>query len=139
MNSLQPSLSGPHDRDRLPNDLDGLLRAFFRAQMPQPWPVPKPPATSSVRKERTAAGRRSLVRSRIALAACLLVLLLGQSFVSRMFSDSIHPVADDGRGNVEARRHGPPKPRIKESASPVKKTEATGQSGSDGVLISGRN
>jgi hypothetical protein len=139
MSSLQPSLSGPHERDRSPNDVDRLLRAFFRAEMPEPWPVPKPPATSSVRKEGARAARRSLVRSRFALAACLLLLLLGQSLVSRMFSGSIHPAAGGGRGKIEARRHGPVKPHETRPASPLKKAEAAGQSGGDGILMSGRN
>jgi hypothetical protein len=137
MNSLQPSLSGPHEHHRSPNDVDGLLRAFFRAQMPQSWPVPKLPAAPSVRTERTATARRSLGRSRFALAACLLILLFGQAFLSRMFSDSTHTATDGGRGKIEARRHGPVKPHETKPASPLQKTEATGQSG--GVLISGRN
>jgi hypothetical protein len=138
MNSLQPSLSGPQELDRSPNDLDGLLRSFFRAQMPEPWPVPKPPATSTVRKGGAAAARRSLVRSRFALAACLLVLLVGQSFVSSMLSDSMHAAADGRPGKTEARRHGPVKPRESKPTFPVKKAEATGQSGGEGILISGR-
>jgi hypothetical protein len=136
MNSLQPSLSGPHDRDRSPNDLDGLLRAFFRAEMPQSWLVPKPPAMSSVRKERAAVARRSLVRSRFALAACLLILLLAQFFVS--FSDSFHPAADGGRGKIEARRPGPVRPHESKPAS-LKKAEETGKSAGDGILFSGRD
>ena len=139
MNSLQPPLSGPHELDRSPNDLDRLMGAFFRAEMPQSWPVPKLPAASFGRKERPAAARRSLVRSRFALAACLLVLLLSQAFMSRMFSDSTRTAADDGRGKIEARRHGPVKPHESKPTSPLKKTEATGQSGGEGNLISGRN
>ncbi len=95
MNSLQshrdPSLTlqartNSLELERAPNEFDGLLRAFFRAQVPEPWPALKPPATLSLRGEGAPARRPSLFRSRFILAASLLILLLSQLFVSKMFS-----------------------------------------------------
>jgi hypothetical protein len=102
MKSLQKSPAEPYVGDRSPNDLDGRLRAFFRAQMPQPWPVLQPPVTTSLAQGRAAARGRSLLPSRIVLAASLLLLLLGQLFISGMFSDYARSVADGDRGKPEA-------------------------------------
>jgi hypothetical protein len=111
MNSLQshrdPSLTlqartNSLELVRAPNELDGLLRAFFRAQVPEPWPELKPPATLSLRGERAAPRRPSLFRSRFILAASLLILLLGQLFVSKMFSGYTRVATDSNRGKIEA-------------------------------------
>jgi hypothetical protein len=138
MNSLQPPLSGPHELDRSPNELDRLMHAFFRAEMPQSWPVLKPPAPAPVRKATAPAASRSLFRSRFALAACLLILLIGQSFLSPKFLGSVHTTAEGGRGKIEARRR-PIKSHESRPASSLKKAEAAGPSGNDGILISGRH
>ena len=76
MKSLQKPVESPNERERSASDLDGLLRDFFRAQMPEPWPVLKPPATLSLPGGGAAARRPSLFRSRFALAASLLILAL---------------------------------------------------------------
>ena len=88
--------------ERAPNELDGLLRAFFRAQVPEPWPALKPPATLSLRGEGAPARRPSLFRSRFILAASLLILLLSQLFVSKMFSGYTYVATDSNRGKIEA-------------------------------------
>jgi hypothetical protein len=102
MKSLQQSVVEPQVGNRSPDDLDGLLRAFFRAQVPEPWPLLKSPATKSSQQGPGAPRGLSLLRSRIALAASLLILLLGQLFISGMFSDYAHSTADGDRGKTEA-------------------------------------
>src|SRR5690348_15173393 len=57
------------------DDLDELLRAFFRSQMPQSWPPPVPVAPA--RSSNSPTKRNSLIRSRWALAASVALLLLG--------------------------------------------------------------
>ena len=38
-----------HRMHRLPDELDGLLRAYFRAALPDPWPsAPKPRRAGAV-------------------------------------------------------------------------------------------
>jgi hypothetical protein len=111
MNALQQPRAGPREGDRSPSDLDAVFRAFFRAEMPEPWPVLKPPATPSLREVAAPVRRRSLSRSRFALAASLLILLVSQLVVSGLFSGSIHFAADSDRGKIEAtNRLGPVKP-----------------------------
>jgi hypothetical protein len=59
-----------------PDELESLLQAYFRAEMPDPWPAPpllrtaEPQATPA----HTAGGVR---RSRLALAASVAILLAG--------------------------------------------------------------
>jgi len=125
MNSLHQPLAGPLERNRSANDLDGLLRVFFLAQVPEPWPVLKPPATLSLRGERASVRRPSLFRSRIALAASLLILLISQFFVSGMFSGSTHFAPDGNPGRTEAtNRIDSVMPREPKPVSRLKKTEA---------------
>lgn len=69
------------------DDLDGLLRAFLRSQMPYPWPSPRLLAATS--SPRRPANGRSLMRSRWALAASITLLLCGSWLLpSRFPSDA---------------------------------------------------
>jgi hypothetical protein len=54
-----------------PDELDRLLRSFFRSQLPSPWPALKLPAPAGA----STWWQRS--RSRLALAASIALLLLG--------------------------------------------------------------
>lgn len=81
-----------------PGDVDGLLRAFFRAETPSAWPVPPRPAAPPRRREETPAGRRVLTlrRSRWALAAAVLFLLLGHAVLARLVPESSPSDPDRG-------------------------------------------
>ena len=69
------------------DDLDGLLRAFFRSQLPQPWPTPRVLSDVTSCQRRPANGR-SLIRSRWSLAASVAILLSGSLLLpSRFASD----------------------------------------------------
>jgi hypothetical protein len=61
------------------DELEGVLREFFRAQLPDPWPalmVPsEPPA--KVALARPVPRPWTLARSRVALAASVALLLVG--------------------------------------------------------------
>ncbi len=72
----------PSMRPEQPDGLDGLLRAYFRNQVPQPWPAaPFPPArTLPFRLPGPQSGR--LRRSRLALAASVAILTLGAFFAA---------------------------------------------------------
>ena len=56
-------------------DLDGLLHTFFHTEMPRPWPQWHAPSESL--ESSPGWRRRSLTRSRDALAAGLLILATG--------------------------------------------------------------
>jgi hypothetical protein len=141
MSSLQPPLVGPREIGRPPADFDALIRAFFRVQMPEPWPVLKPPATPSLDgKAAVPLRRRSLLRSRFALAACLLVLLIGQFVISTMFSVYAPFAADGNRGRLEAtnRKTGSVKPRGPKPAGLPQPGAAIPQPRGEGIWISER-
>jgi hypothetical protein len=72
---------------RSPDEVDALLRRFFRAQMPSPWPTFQPPAEPRVLSPVVRPDRWGQVRSRFALAAAIALLVLG-SFVLSGLSPS---------------------------------------------------
>ena len=68
---------------------EDLLRAFFRAEMPEPWPElkrPEPRVLPFVRPQR--ASRFAGTRSRLALAASVAILLVGSWSLSGMLRNS---------------------------------------------------
>lgn len=100
--SLQPS-----------DDFDGLLRAFFRRQMPQPWPSPSLSSSSATSVNRPSASGRSLIRSRWALAASLALLLLGSLLLPSRFTQDAKPepiisVPGTADGNILPKRSNRP-------------------------------
>src|SRR5262245_35390705 len=112
MNILnQPSHPGP--ADHRPDDLDGLLRTFFRAEMPHPWPQMKPPAEQA---PRVKPARRSPRYARWALAASVGLLLVGQVFLSGMFGESFTPGTDASFRDSEANRRSQPKVKVEKEA-----------------------
>jgi hypothetical protein len=67
----------PVEANGQPEPYEDLLRAFFRAEMPEPWPElnrPEPRVLPFVRPQR--ASRFAGTRSRLALAASVAILLL---------------------------------------------------------------
>src|SRR5438046_2941308 len=77
--------AGQHGR--LGDDLDGLLSAFFRSEIPSPWPgSPLPEETPVIL--RPAPARKSFFRSRLALAASVALLISGSWLLSDSFKDA---------------------------------------------------
>jgi hypothetical protein len=74
---MNPTTSPPQTDGHPPEDLDRQLSAFFRGEVPSPWPLLKAPVSPAV--PRTAG---ILPTSRLALAASVAALLLGGWFVS---------------------------------------------------------
>ena len=68
------------------DDVDGVLGAFFKAQMPAPWPSMKAPPGA----EKTTKGW-PIMRSRLALAASVGLLALGLSSLAGAFHGRIVP------------------------------------------------
>jgi hypothetical protein len=87
MNVIDRPPEGPHRANEGPDELDGLLRAFFQAEMPHPWPGVVPPALPM----RPAARPWPLFRSRSVLAASVAALLLGSLSLSSAFQGSEAP------------------------------------------------
>ncbi len=85
--SIQPPVR-PGDAMPPEDEFDGRLRDFFRAEMPNPWPVFHAPVT---RREmlpfRTPRRRFSLMRSRLALAASVALIVGGALLLSGSIRD----------------------------------------------------
>jgi len=85
MSFLEPPPLKPSD------DLDGLLRAYFQREMPKAWPPPRVPLDRIVPLRRQTTSRRSLIRSRWALAASVALLLLGSMLLPSRFTPDAKP------------------------------------------------
>jgi hypothetical protein len=101
-----------HRQDRSPegDDVDQLLRAFYRAEMPDPWPSFEAPADAPTVLPFSAPGARRAMfgRSRLALAASVALLIGGLWFVSGKFVSEPAPRHDDLRySDPEATRTQP--------------------------------
>ena len=91
-------------REQRPGEIDGLLRRFFRAEMPAPWPAA--PAIRVPVSVPVTRPSRSLLRSRFALAASLLLLLIGHVSLSGRFADNVPNAPDSAGANVGSRHDG---------------------------------
>jgi hypothetical protein len=105
----------PHSLGRPADDLDGLLRSFFQAELPDPWPVLRPPVTPAAPPARSRGRRWGSFRSRFALAASVGLLVVGQLFLSSAFHMDRPPQGGDASDPVVANRSNkihPPKVRM---------------------------
>ncbi|MFN4261495.1 MAG: hypothetical protein ACK4RK_19605 [Gemmataceae bacterium] len=84
MNIQEPQSGSTFRGESEPADLDGALRTFFRSEMPDPWPA-APRTVAPLLRLRQPRRRRTLVLSRVALAASLALLFLGQWLLSSNF------------------------------------------------------
>jgi hypothetical protein len=108
MSNMEPPPTELLPFDRSAGDLDELLRAFFQAEVPHPWPASCLPAIAA----RPAAGGRPLWRSRCALAASVAILALASASLSGTFREK--PLtAHDFTG----------RDRASDPLAPLKKTE----------------
>ncbi|MCS6850384.1 MAG: hypothetical protein NZ700_04360 [Gemmataceae bacterium] len=102
MNAFYPPATA-RDHNWSPEDLDALLRSFFQAEMPHPWPPLALPA------ERRQPSRGPLVRGRWLLAASLALLLGGTWFLSaKLGPGGIKPEPFSEHGAAARRQPTPP-------------------------------
>jgi hypothetical protein len=97
----------PHldNRAKPPEDeVDQLLRAFYLRELPNPWPVLTPPGrlASNVVPIQPVARRFPMLRTRLALAACVAFLVAGPLVMASFFSPNesaatTQPTADDAK------------------------------------------
>jgi hypothetical protein len=104
-------LSGRPSED----EVDGLLRNFYQAELPNPWPSLEAPAAKNVILPfRPAAKRFPMLRTRLALAACVAFLVAGPLALSAYLSGTntntaatsvpgMEPTADRRNSNLPPR------------------------------------
>jgi hypothetical protein len=74
--------------DRPPDDLDRLLRDFFRSEMPYPWPRLAAPVQEGTRPLPPRPRRWAGLRRRLCVAASVGLLLTGYLFLAQTFPGS---------------------------------------------------
>jgi hypothetical protein len=92
MINLRPPVS-PRSGQRPPEDLDGLLRAFMRSEMPDPWPA-MPVLPEPLRVARPKTDRWFHPGSRFALAATLAACLVGTLTLASSFPTEAPPAIE---------------------------------------------
>jgi hypothetical protein len=94
-----------------PDDLDTLLRSFFQAELPSPWPDLHLPEKDAPRLVPAAPARWAPVSSRLALAASVGLLLSGTLL---MPSGPVGDATDTDRGEHIGMRDRDPAPVVPE-------------------------
>src|SRR5437868_5960906 len=98
MTQLKVFPQGPNGRKGLPGDVDGLLRYFLRSEMPEPWPDWKPPVEPMSPQKKNPARWLGLSRSHLALAASLLLMLVGSWSLSGIRTEAVPVFGGTERG-----------------------------------------
>jgi len=117
-------LSLPETSARSEDDLDELLRGFFKAEMPDPWPNFQGPPVTLPLAARSRPTGRSVLRSRLALAASVALLLAGPLLLSGRLAQS---APDSGRGIQEGTATRPTIPEEPKKVEPLKSIEGDGK------------
>jgi hypothetical protein len=97
---------------RPPEDVDGLLRRFFRSEMPEPWPEAPTVPTAAPRKRPQRVWFR--LSHRFALAAAVALFLIGYLTLAGRFPTT-GPTRQPIPGETGFNPHRdpiPPKPKI---------------------------
>jgi hypothetical protein len=131
---MEPPLREPLPFNRSSDDLEELLRAFFQAEVPNPWPALKLPAPETdavlggIRKPalspalgagllNRATRRLPLWRSRFALAASVVLLSLASVLVSGTFRGKDQSATDPSQ--LSARDRLAPLRKMQFPSAPV--------------------
>jgi hypothetical protein len=108
------------------DELDGVLRAFYQAELPSPWPSLEAPAMrNDILPMRPPVRRFPMLRSRLALAACVAFLVAGPLALSTYFGGTktdivAKPNSTEPFGDVRANRELPWNPVLKDNTTSIK-------------------
>jgi len=125
MNLVVPPSLDHSDRPS-EDELDGLLRAFYKAELPNPWPSFEAPADRNLILPLRPFGKRfPMWRTRLALAACVAFLVAGPIALSAYFggpqTDSVaKPNATAPFDDAKAQRELPWNPVLKDNTTSIK-------------------
>jgi hypothetical protein len=118
MSFLGHPVTGPKD------NLDELLRAFFQAEMPSPWPTLEAPEPQPILlPAKRPWSMTPLKRSRLALAASVALLVGGSLFMAGHFEGQ-PPETLKSPGGGTAEQIDPLKVRIRENL--IQEPDGTG-------------
>src|SRR5262249_27340022 len=98
MNTIEQPPVEPTNGHGSSDAYEELLRTFFRAEMPDPWPAfvrPQPRILIFPRPQLASGGRFAGMKSRLALAASVVILLVSSWLLSGALRDS-KPAPNNG-------------------------------------------
>jgi hypothetical protein len=115
MNTIEQPPVEPTNGQGSSDAYEELLRAFFRAEMPDPWPAferPQPRILLFPRPQLASRGRFAGIKSRLALAASVVILLVSSWLLAGALRD-IKPAPTNGSQPNDTARpiHLPPMPK----------------------------
>lgn len=117
------------------DNVDGLLRAFYRTQLPNPWPMPPTTFRSTLPFRRSLRGHGS-TRSRWVLAASVALLLAGSLLLPRRFTSNVQPEPGIDALGTANRNILPDAPKMKtHEGKPVEKKPLPGLGFDEGDLL----
>jgi hypothetical protein len=91
---VPPSMVNQNGRSS-EDELEGMLRAYYKAELPNPWPsLEAPAARNNILPMRPPMRRFPMLRSRLALAACVAFLVAGPLALSAYFGGTGSKVSD---------------------------------------------
>jgi len=82
-------------------EMDGLLEQFFESEMPKPWPAFKAPIRPRITK---ASSSWSQYSGRLALAACVALMVAGYLTLGGFFTRPTHLGGVENRANEIGQR-----------------------------------
>ena len=88
-------------------DMDVMLHDYFQAALPHPWPTFKPPSTTRTRRPAPVWARYA---GRMALAACVALLIAGYLTLSGYFPRPHTPSGVVPLHNIGMKDKGGPTP-----------------------------
>jgi len=101
MSLLSSSASESSDPVRQPDDIDSVLKRYFEREMPRVWPEVPAVANSPAVIAKPLSLRRAR-QGRWVLAASVLLLFIGQVWLSGLFSGLSVDRSDREPGRIEA-------------------------------------
>jgi hypothetical protein len=108
------------------DELEGMLRAYYKAELPNPWPsLEAPAARNDILPMRPPVRRFPMLRSRLALAACVAFLVAGPLALSSYFSgaktDTVaKPTSTEPSDTATATHDLPWNPFLKDNNASIK-------------------
>jgi hypothetical protein len=117
MNNLRDTMVSLQRGERS-DDLDQLLRRFYRAEMPDPWPAPPTPAEAPRPLRELPRRPFRWHQPRLALAAAVALFLIGYLWLQSAFPPSPAQVDERTPGPTIGKKDDRPKTTGRQESQP---------------------
>jgi hypothetical protein len=130
MKIVDPTSVPAREFGRSPDDVDQLLRSYFQEETPKSWPAFAGEPTPAARQPwaSTAHSKRSLLRSRLVLAASIVLILMSAWWLGGRFSITESSTLPSATGTVIGAKERQNKARIPKVLPEEKRNDSPGRS-----------